>query len=196
MWPLCVCVCVPDDVIPQLVPYPITCETRGVDLKDDVDVVLCPPDCTQGRVSVFGTGIYASISSVCGAAVHRYNNWSSILDLVFSRISGVNSDRFLGVCFVCRGGVAGSRSLSRCPVHSFTPLVFSWASFLSFMSALPVTALFLFHAFVWSLILSSIPASSISRSVLFFFYPVFFSYWPFTHWQKDLRLLEKQPLML
>ncbi|XP_008312990.1 cochlin [Cynoglossus semilaevis] len=53
------------------VPYPITCETRGVDLKDDVDVVLCPPDCTQGRVSVFGTGIYASISSVCGAAVHR-----------------------------------------------------------------------------------------------------------------------------
>ncbi|XP_022620415.1 cochlin [Seriola dumerili] len=53
------------------VPYPITCVTRGADLMDDAVVVLCPPDCTQWRVSVFGTGIYASVSSVCGAAVHR-----------------------------------------------------------------------------------------------------------------------------
>uniref|UniRef100_A0A8C9Z3Y4 Cochlin n=1 Tax=Sander lucioperca TaxID=283035 RepID=A0A8C9Z3Y4_SANLU len=34
-------------------------------------VVLCPPDCTERSVSVFGTGIYASVSSVCGAAIHR-----------------------------------------------------------------------------------------------------------------------------
>ncbi|XP_045918109.1 cochlin [Micropterus dolomieu] len=53
------------------VPVPVTCVTRGADLVEDGVVVLCPPDCTQWRVSVFGTGIYASVSSVCGAAVHR-----------------------------------------------------------------------------------------------------------------------------
>ncbi|XP_035024708.1 cochlin isoform X1 [Hippoglossus stenolepis] len=53
------------------VPHPIPCVTRGADLMEDGVVVLCPPDCTQGGVSVFGTGIYASVSSVCGAAVHR-----------------------------------------------------------------------------------------------------------------------------
>uniref|UniRef100_A0A8P4FV54 Cochlin n=1 Tax=Dicentrarchus labrax TaxID=13489 RepID=A0A8P4FV54_DICLA len=40
-------------------------------INTDGVVVLCPPDCTQWRVSVFGTGVYASVSSVCGAAVHR-----------------------------------------------------------------------------------------------------------------------------
>ncbi|XP_029350367.1 cochlin isoform X2 [Echeneis naucrates] len=52
------------------VPYPVTCVTRGADLMEDSVLVLCPAGCTQWRVSVFGTGIYASISSVCGAAVH------------------------------------------------------------------------------------------------------------------------------
>ncbi|XP_070698758.1 cochlin [Pempheris klunzingeri] len=53
------------------VPFPVTCVTRGADLTEDNALVLCPPDCTQWRVSVFGTGVYAAISSVCGAAVHR-----------------------------------------------------------------------------------------------------------------------------
>ncbi|KAJ4920042.1 hypothetical protein JOQ06_021959 [Pogonophryne albipinna] len=53
------------------VAMPVSCVTRGADLMEDSLVVLCPPDCTQGRVSVFGTSIYASISSVCGAAIHR-----------------------------------------------------------------------------------------------------------------------------
>ncbi|KAG7523063.1 Sec1 family domain-containing 1 [Solea senegalensis] len=53
------------------VAYPVTCETRGADLTEDVVVVLCPPGCSQGQMSVFGTGIYASVSSVCGAALHR-----------------------------------------------------------------------------------------------------------------------------
>uniref|UniRef100_A0A3Q1ISM4 Cochlin n=1 Tax=Anabas testudineus TaxID=64144 RepID=A0A3Q1ISM4_ANATE len=41
------------------------------DLRPDGVVVLCPPDCSQWRASVFGTGTYAAISSVCGAAMHR-----------------------------------------------------------------------------------------------------------------------------
>ena len=54
------------------VPSPITCLTRGADLLEDLQVVLCPPGCAQWRMSVFGTGPYASISNVCGAAIHRY----------------------------------------------------------------------------------------------------------------------------
>ncbi|KAM3843300.1 cochlin, partial [Diretmus argenteus] len=53
------------------VPFPVSCVTRGADLMEDGQVVLCPPDCTQWRVSVFGTSVYASVSSICGAAVHR-----------------------------------------------------------------------------------------------------------------------------
>ncbi|XP_075883850.1 cochlin isoform X2 [Nelusetta ayraudi] len=53
------------------VAYPVTCVTRGADLSEDKLLVLCPADCTQWRVSVFGTGVYASISSICGAAIHR-----------------------------------------------------------------------------------------------------------------------------
>ncbi|XP_059208625.1 cochlin [Centropristis striata] len=53
------------------VPTPVSCVTRGADLVQDRLVVLCPPDCSQWRMSVFGTGVYASVSSVCGAAVHR-----------------------------------------------------------------------------------------------------------------------------
>ncbi|KAM7376452.1 hypothetical protein PAMP_006185 [Pampus punctatissimus] len=54
------------------VPYPVTCVTRGADLMEDGGgvVVLCPPHCTKWRLSVFGTGAYASVSSICGAALH------------------------------------------------------------------------------------------------------------------------------
>lgn len=50
---------------------PITCTTRGVDLTEARQVVLCPADCDKYKASVFGTGVYASVSSVCVAAMHR-----------------------------------------------------------------------------------------------------------------------------
>uniref|UniRef100_A0A672HA30 Cochlin n=1 Tax=Salarias fasciatus TaxID=181472 RepID=A0A672HA30_SALFA len=53
------------------VAYPISCTTRGADLTKDSELVLCPADCSHWRISVYGTGVYASISSVCGAALHR-----------------------------------------------------------------------------------------------------------------------------
>ncbi|XP_067099582.1 cochlin [Osmerus mordax] len=53
------------------VPLPIACLTRGADIPESRQVVLCPPNCTQWRVSVFGSGVYAAVSSVCAAAVHR-----------------------------------------------------------------------------------------------------------------------------
>ncbi|XP_056152275.1 cochlin [Lampris incognitus] len=53
------------------VPFPVSCVTRAADLPEDSVVVLCPPDCSQWRLSVFGTSVYAAVSSVCGAAIHR-----------------------------------------------------------------------------------------------------------------------------
>lgn len=58
--------------------------TRGADLTEDKMVVLCPPDCAQWRGSVFGTGIYASVSSVCGAAVHRWDTCCLSFPYLFS----------------------------------------------------------------------------------------------------------------
>uniref|UniRef100_A0A8C6TP19 LCCL domain-containing protein n=1 Tax=Neogobius melanostomus TaxID=47308 RepID=A0A8C6TP19_9GOBI len=48
----------------------VSCLTRGADFSDD-RIVLCPPDCTQWRLSVFGSNVFASVSSICGAAIHR-----------------------------------------------------------------------------------------------------------------------------
>ncbi|XP_064192308.1 cochlin [Anguilla rostrata] len=53
------------------VPTPITCRTRGVDLAEARAVVVCPPDCALQQLSVYGSEVYASVSSVCGAAIHR-----------------------------------------------------------------------------------------------------------------------------
>ncbi|XP_067151690.1 cochlin isoform X2 [Apteryx mantelli] len=49
----------------------ITCFTRGLDLQKETEDVLCPANCPLWQFYVFGDGVYASLSSVCGAAIHR-----------------------------------------------------------------------------------------------------------------------------
>ncbi|XP_048163756.1 cochlin isoform X2 [Corvus hawaiiensis] len=49
----------------------ITCFTRGLDLRKGTEDVLCPANCPLWQFYVFGDGVYASLSSVCGAAIHR-----------------------------------------------------------------------------------------------------------------------------
>ncbi|KAJ8288566.1 hypothetical protein COCON_G00012250 [Conger conger] len=53
------------------VPTPITCTTRGADLAEALTVIVCPSNCALQQLSVFGSGVYASVSSICGAAIHR-----------------------------------------------------------------------------------------------------------------------------
>ncbi|KAM6360355.1 cochlin [Alca torda] len=48
----------------------VTCFTRGLDLRKETEDVLCPADCPLWQFYVFGDGVYASLSSVCGAAIH------------------------------------------------------------------------------------------------------------------------------
>ncbi|XP_006116440.1 cochlin [Pelodiscus sinensis] len=52
-------------------PTTITCLTRGVDLRKERADVLCPADCPLWQFYVFGNAVYASLSSICGAAIHR-----------------------------------------------------------------------------------------------------------------------------
>uniref|UniRef100_A0A672TT68 Cochlin n=1 Tax=Strigops habroptila TaxID=2489341 RepID=A0A672TT68_STRHB len=55
----------------SLAPTAITCFTRGLDLRKGIEDVLCPADCPLWQFYVFGDGVYASLSSICGAAIHR-----------------------------------------------------------------------------------------------------------------------------
>ncbi|KAF3830213.1 hypothetical protein GH733_004032, partial [Mirounga leonina] len=54
-----------------MVPIAITCFTRGLDIRKEKADVLCPGGCALEEFSVFGNIVYASVSSICGAAVHR-----------------------------------------------------------------------------------------------------------------------------
>ncbi|XP_034966043.1 cochlin [Zootoca vivipara] len=49
----------------------VSCFTRGLDLRKNNIDVLCPSDCPIWQFYVYGNVAYASLSSVCGAAVHR-----------------------------------------------------------------------------------------------------------------------------
>ncbi|XP_018590223.2 cochlin [Scleropages formosus] len=53
------------------VPTPISCTTRASDLTEDRSLVVCPPNCVVWQLPVFGSAVYAAVSSICGAAVHR-----------------------------------------------------------------------------------------------------------------------------
>ncbi|XP_012888901.1 PREDICTED: cochlin [Dipodomys ordii] len=52
-------------------PIAITCSTRGLDIRKEKADVLCPGGCPPEEFSVFGNIVYASVSSICGAAIHR-----------------------------------------------------------------------------------------------------------------------------
>nr|XP_033808934.1 cochlin isoform X2 [Geotrypetes seraphini] len=49
---------------------PITCFTRGIDMRKEIIDILCPANCTVEQFSIYGNLVYATPSSICGAAVH------------------------------------------------------------------------------------------------------------------------------
>ena len=50
----------------------VECETTGYEIIGDDFLVLCPGQCLRQQPLIWGSGVYASISSVCGAAIHRF----------------------------------------------------------------------------------------------------------------------------
>ena len=49
----------------------ISCDVRAGKITNVEFIVKCPPGCQDPRYHVYGVDVYASYSSVCGAAVHR-----------------------------------------------------------------------------------------------------------------------------
>ena len=50
----------------------INCDVRAGKIINPEFIVKCPAGCQDPRYHVYGTDVYASYSSVCGAAVHRW----------------------------------------------------------------------------------------------------------------------------
>lgn len=50
----------------------IECEMRAGKIKLPEFIVKCPANCTESKEKVYGTGVFASISSICNAAIHRW----------------------------------------------------------------------------------------------------------------------------
>ncbi|CAO2604287.1 Vit [Lemmus lemmus] len=60
---------------PKVAVPQINCDVKAGKITNPEFVVKCPAGCQDPKYHVYGTGIYASYSSVCGAAVH-----SGVLD--------------------------------------------------------------------------------------------------------------------
>ncbi|XP_048062002.1 vitrin isoform X10 [Megalobrama amblycephala] len=53
----------------QVVPA-IECDMRAGKIKLPEFIVKCPTNCMESKEKVYGTGVFASISSICNAAIH------------------------------------------------------------------------------------------------------------------------------
>uniref|UniRef100_A0A3Q3VYK0 Uncharacterized protein n=1 Tax=Mola mola TaxID=94237 RepID=A0A3Q3VYK0_MOLML len=56
--------------IVQFLKVPIECDVRAGKISLPEFIVKCPPRCKESKQQVYGTGIFASISSICNAAIH------------------------------------------------------------------------------------------------------------------------------
>lgn len=62
----------------------IECDMRAGKINLPEFIVKCPANCRESKEKVYGTGVFASISSVCNAAIHRwaqtaYGQWDPVL---------------------------------------------------------------------------------------------------------------------
>lgn len=49
----------------------IDCDVKAAKILNPEFIAKCPPGCQDVKYRVYGTDIYASFSSICGAAIHR-----------------------------------------------------------------------------------------------------------------------------
>uniref|UniRef100_A0A3P8UC04 LCCL domain-containing protein n=1 Tax=Amphiprion percula TaxID=161767 RepID=A0A3P8UC04_AMPPE len=47
------------------------CDVRAGKINVSEFIVKCPAHCKETKQQVYGTGVFASISSICNAAIHR-----------------------------------------------------------------------------------------------------------------------------
>ncbi|KAK2092338.1 hypothetical protein P7K49_028866 [Saguinus oedipus] len=54
----------------------INCDVKAGKIINPEFIVKCPAGCQDPKYHVYGTDVYASYSSVCGAAIHRSHAWA------------------------------------------------------------------------------------------------------------------------
>lgn len=54
----------------------IDCDVKAGKIINPEFIAKCPPGCQDVKYRVYGTDIYASFSSVCNAAIHRWVSWN------------------------------------------------------------------------------------------------------------------------
>lgn len=60
----------PDLVSSAVIPA-IECDVRAGKINLPEFIAKCPAHCKETKQQVYGTGVFASISSICNAAIHR-----------------------------------------------------------------------------------------------------------------------------
>lgn len=61
----------------------IECEIKAGKIVNPEFLAKCPPGCQDGKYRTYGTDIYSSISSICSAAIHRFEVKYPVLSVMF-----------------------------------------------------------------------------------------------------------------
>nr|XP_020025713.1 vitrin isoform X2 [Castor canadensis] len=78
----------PKNTVPQ-----INCDIKAGKIINPEFIVKCPPGCQDPKYHVYGTGVYASYSSVCSAAVHSGVLDNSGGDILVRKVAGQSGYR-------------------------------------------------------------------------------------------------------
>uniref|UniRef100_A0A4W5JW57 LCCL domain-containing protein n=1 Tax=Hucho hucho TaxID=62062 RepID=A0A4W5JW57_9TELE len=87
-----VCVCVVTHyppTTPSVVPA-IECDVRAGKINLPEFIAKCPSDCKQTKSQIYGTGVFASISSICNAAIHSGVITNSGGKVIVRKMAGQN----------------------------------------------------------------------------------------------------------
>lgn len=61
-------------LVPSAVIPAIECDVRAGKINLPEFIAKCPAHCKETKQQVYGTGVFASISSICNAAIHRLDS--------------------------------------------------------------------------------------------------------------------------
>ncbi|XP_047459332.1 vitrin isoform X3 [Mugil cephalus] len=76
----------PKQVVPE-----IECDVRAGKINLPEFIVKCPAHCKETKQQVYGTGVFASISSICNAAIHSGIITNSGGKVIVNKMAGQNS---------------------------------------------------------------------------------------------------------
>ncbi|KAI1896868.1 hypothetical protein AGOR_G00099280 [Albula goreensis] len=81
----------PTNKKPKQVVPPIDCDVRAGKINLQEFIVKCPSHCRETKQPVYGSGVFASISSICNAAIHSGVITNSGGKVIVSKMAGQSS---------------------------------------------------------------------------------------------------------